>query len=137
MLITPYDCFVYHLDEDMTREKATTKNSYLVDVSTVGEGKDKWLPDETSGERLPGRYRCGITKVKDGNYDRDFVARAYTTINYVDGTSETVYVDNPTQASYRNILYIAKAIKADTEYYNSLSDYKKRCVDAVIALEEE
>ena len=100
---------------------------YVANVKNVGEGTDKWLDGET------GTYRCGITKMKDANITRDFIARSYATITYKNGETVTVYSDAPVYANSRNIYYIANTIK--TKYpdaYYSYDDWKRDIIDQTI-----
>ena len=125
MLITAWDTYSEVLDYELDLSKADLQ--YVANVKNVGEGTDKWLDGET------GTYRCGITKMKDANITRDFIARSYATITYKNGETVTVYSDAPVYANSRNIYYIANTIK--TKYpdaYYSYDDWKRDIIDQTI-----
>jgi hypothetical protein len=53
---------------------------------------------------------CGaVANISEANYTRDFIARAYVTVTYTDGTSVTVYSG---MSQTRNVSWVASAIKA-------------------------
>lgn len=57
------------------------------------------------GER--GRYRASIINIMPSNYIRNFVARAYIKVNYINGTETTVYSQI---SEKRSVAYVANCI---------------------------
>ena len=52
---------------------------------------------------------CGaVANISEANYTRDFIARAYVTVTYTDGTSATIYSG---MSQTRNVSWVASAIK--------------------------
>ena len=73
---------------------------------------------------------CGsVCKIAESNYKREFVARAYVTINYADGTSETTYSNNV--APSRSIQKVAQLLIEDNyggiseEYHSVIDNFAK------------
>ncbi len=81
-----------------------------------------WYNDRT------GTYCGAIAQIAESNYIRDFVARAYVTVEYEDGTETTVYSD---MSSVRSIQYVAKAVAAAG--YPGLGDEEKGIIDGFAA----
>ncbi len=65
-----------------------------------------------------GTYCGAIVNIVESNYIRDFIAKAYVTVNYTDGETITVYSD---MSQPRNIRYIANAIIDN----NALKNYRE------------
>ena len=69
--------------------------------------------------------------MKDANIARDFVARGYTKITFVDGsTYDTIYADNPSSQTARNIKQIATLIY--TEHYDYYATLPKAWQEMVL-----
>ena len=126
MIITSLDAFTDIFEEDITIEKvAADTTGSAVDIQNTGKDAEKW----TTGQ--PGNYRCGITHMKDANIARDFVARGYTKITFVDGsTYDTIYADNPSSQTARNIKQIATLIY--TEHYDYYATLPKAWQEMVL-----
>jgi hypothetical protein len=75
-----------------------------------------------------GTYCASLAGIKDVHYDRDFVARAYMTVKYADGSSETVYSNTVTGQSVSGIAYKLK----NSSSYSNLSDAHKSYIDIFI-----
>lgn len=75
-----------------------------------------------------------IQKVKVANYTRAFSARAYLKINYTNGVGY-VYADYNESEHSRSIKYVATAVIADTEVYNSFSPEKQAIINAYASAE--
>lgn len=56
-----------------------------------------------------GLYCGAVVNINENNYERDFIARAYVTVNYADGSTETIYSN---MSSVRSVSDVARAIKA-------------------------
>ena len=125
MLITPYDCYDEYLDKDpenLTIE-ASASNNFIVNVANTTDKSEKWLEDS------PGGYRCGITKMKEANMNREFIAKGYTIVNYADGDSTVIYGN--VSANTRSVAQIAYLIYTEhPDYYNNvLEDWEREIVD--------
>lgn len=108
MLITANDIYQNHESKIFTDSTYTMKN-----IENSG-----WYNGNI------GTYCGSIVNIIESNYIRDFIARAYVTVNYTDGTSETYYSG---MSGIRNIADIATAVKADNyggldEKYHSIID---------------
>lgn len=117
MLITTED--LYNSNEDtLTRESSYTK----LDITNTG-----WF------NSIVGSYCGSIVNLNEANYSTEFIAVAYATITYADGTTNTFYssVSDPRSASA-----VATSIKnTDNDvdgYYNTLTDEQKEYVDKYI-----
>ena len=75
-----------------------------------------------------GTYCGSIVKIAESNYIRSFIARAYVTVTYSDGSTKTVY-SNMTGA--RSIQYVASAIK--NAGYPNIAEADKELVDKFAA----
>ena len=115
MVITTYDLFTEEYEENL--EIDNSRNQVHVNLSN-------------SSQMSSGTYTVGVLNIKQENLTRDFVARGYVKINYVDGDSMVVYASNPTtDVRRRNISQIARSMKAATSYYDSLEEPEKQAVD--------
>ena len=72
-----------------------------------------------------GTYCGSLVGIGAANYGRNFVAKAYVTVQYADGTTATVYSNTTATKSVRGI---ATAIQASDEY-NNLSVAQKTLID--------
>ena len=109
-LITTSDIYNDGKDCELTLTYAKTK------LNIVNSG---WFNNQT------GVYCGSACKIAESNYKREFVARAYVTINYADGTSETTYSNN--MAPSRSIQKVAQLLIGDnyggiSEEYHSVID---------------
>lgn len=90
--------------------------TYEPKLNIVNSG---WFNNQT------GVYCGSVCKIAESNYKREFVARAYVTINYADGTSDTFYSNN--MAPSRSIQKVAQLLIEDnyggiSEEYHSVID---------------
>ena len=116
MIITPYDIFIEHFDEDLTLEAVaqdTTKQACIITFPTT----DKWL------NLSAGTFKGGIINLKQYNFTRDFIFRPYITINYKDGEKYTIYPTNYPET--RSAAQVAQSMKQSTAYWNSLTEEQK------------
>jgi hypothetical protein len=75
-----------------------------------------------------GTYCASIAGIKEANYARDFVARAYATVTYADGTTATVYSN---VSSARSVSGVAALLKA-SDAYAGYNDDQKSIIDAFV-----
>ncbi len=64
----------------------------------------------------------------ESNYIKNFIARAYVTVNYEDGSSTTVYSN---MSDVRSIQYVATAIK--NAGYPDIAEVYKSVIDTFAA----
>ena len=113
-LITAGDIYNDGKDGELTLKYAKAK------LNIVNSG---WFNNQT------GVYCGSVCKIAESNYKREFVARAYVTINYADGTSETTYSNN--MAPSRSIQKVAQLLKVDNyggiseEYHSVIDNFAK------------
>ena len=113
-LITTSDIYKDGKDGELTLTYAKTK------LNIVNSG---WFDNQT------GVYCGSVCKIAESNYKREFVARAYVTINYADGTSETTYSNN--MAPSRSIQKVAQLLIGDNyggiseEYHSVIDNFAK------------
>lgn len=94
--------------------------TYKTRLNIVNSG---WFNNQT------GVYCGSVCKIAESNYKREFVARAYVTINYADGTSETTYSNN--MAPSRSIQKVAQLLIDDNyggiseEYHSVIDNFAK------------
>lgn len=74
---------------------------------------DGWFNDGTKTET--GKFCGSIIKIQSGNYDREFIAVGYATINYSNGKSKTVYA-NVTENNAKSIKYVAEKVQASDKF---------------------
>lgn len=109
-LITTSDIYNEGKNGELDLTYAKTK------LNIVNSG---WFNNQT------GVYCGSVCKIAESNYKREFVARAYVTINYADGTSDTFYSNN--MAPSRSIQKVAQLLIEDnyggiSEEYHSVID---------------
>jgi len=91
----------------------------FIDVKNSG-----WLNNQIEN------YVAAVVNIDKSNYTREFIATAYAQIHYQDGSVETIYGGEGARYSdSRSVSYIAKQIKLDSNYYNSLSTTNKNIID--------
>ena len=74
-----------------------------------------------------GTFCASVCNIVESNYIRNFVAKAYVTITYTDGSSTTVYSNVP---EARSISYVASAVK--NAGYPGIADEFKSVIDSFI-----
>lgn len=120
MLITANDLFEQN-GSILTKES----NYKYIDVENTG-----WLSNQV------GQYCASVVNINPANYTREFVATAYVDIHYLDGSVKTIYGEDGVRYSNpRSATYIAKKVKEDINYYNSLTDSEKANIDKFVAAE--
>ena len=65
-----------------------------------------------------GLYKAGIMNLKQFNYTREFIARAFVEIGYTDGSTAQVLSDQ--DSATRSLSGVSYAITQATDYYNTL-----------------
>ena len=104
-----YEAFEKELTLTYSHDKINVKNS-------------GWF----NGER--GTYCGSICRVNESNYTRNFIARAYVTVNYENAKAVTIYSN---MGSARNISYIAKKVQEQNyqgiaeEYWSVINSFIK------------
>lgn len=93
------------------------RNSTYAKLDIVNQG---WYKTE-------GVYCGAVVNISASNYIREFIARAYVTVNYVDGTSKTLYSK---MSDVRSIRWVANAIRDDE--YKDLSPAEIDVVNSFI-----
>ena len=113
-LITTSDIYNEGKNGELDLTYAKTK------LNIVNSG---WFNNQT------GVYCGSVCKIAESNYKREFVARAYVTINYADGTSDTFYSNN--MAPSRSIQKVAQLLIGDNyggiseEYHSVIDNFAK------------
>ena len=113
------------LDLYKTNGKTLTKDSKYNFLDIANDG---WFNDGTKTET--GKFCGSIIKIQSGNYDREFIAAGYATINYSNGKSKTVYA-NVTENNAKSIQYVAKKVKA-SDKFSGYSSEQKAIIDKYI-----
>ena len=115
----------------------------IVNTGWYDANKNKDYTDDV------GNYCGSIVKIAKSNYKREFIAKAYATINYTyynsdnGNSSVTVYSTttdkngNEIDVVGRTINYVAAAIKNSITYYNSLPENARKYVDMYLDVSEE
>lgn len=106
----------------------TAKDIYDANSSEIDLTKEyKKINIENKGWYGSDGIYCGsICNIAESNYTRDFIARAYATINYTDGTGTTIYSN---ETPVRAVTTVAKAVKdagyigIDEQYYNVIDSF--------------
>lgn len=113
-LITTSDIYNEGKNGELDLTYAKTK------LNIVNSG---WFNNQT------GVYCGSVCKIAESNYKREFVARAYVTINYADGTPDTFYSNN--MAPSRSIQKVAQLLIGDNyggiseEYHSVIDNFAK------------
>lgn len=113
------------LDLYRTNGNTLTKDSTYTVLDIANDG---WFNDGTKTET--GKFCGSIIKIQSGNYDREFIAVGYATINYSNGKSKTVYA-NVTENNAKSIQYVAKKVKA-SDKFSGYSSEQKAIIDKYI-----
>jgi hypothetical protein len=116
MLITARDIYE-NKGADLTVDNYA--KYYAKNISNAG-----WMSNQPEGT-----FSGSIVNIAQSNYIREFIAKAYVTITYADGTSKTVYSG---MSEVRSINYVASAIKKAG--YVGLSEAEKAIVDSYLAV---
>jgi hypothetical protein len=120
--------------ESAGKQGTVIKAGMLITANDIYENKGELIVNagyvvkdvENSGwyKNNTGTYCGSIVNIAESNYIRKFIARAYVTFTYSDGTKETVYSE---MGDVRSIKKVAQAIQAAK--YPGLSDEAKEIVD--------
>ena len=120
----------------------TTRRLYEANDNTLTRDSDyKFLDIENDGwfndgtKTTTGKFCGSIVRIKDGNYDREFIAVGYATINYSNGDPKTVYAE-VTVNNAKSIQYVANKVKA-SEKFSGYTAEQKNIIEKYIANREE
>lgn len=106
-------------------DNTLTKDS---DYNFLDIENDGWFNDGT--KTTTGKFCGSIVRIKAGNYDREFIAVGYATINYSNGDPKTVYAD-VTVNNAKSIQYVAKKVSA-SEKFSGYTAEQKDIIDKYI-----
>lgn len=126
-LITTLDLYTTH-GNTLTQDSKKDSTYTVLDIENDG-----WFNDGTKTET--GKFCGSIIKIQSGNYDREFIAVGYATINYSNGKSKTVYA-NVTENNAKSIQGVAKKIQGSAAY-NKYTPAQKAIIDKYIANRKE
>lgn len=107
-----------------------TKDSTYTVLDIVNDG---WFGEESKKET--GKFCGSIIKIQSGNYDREFIAVGYATINYSNGKPKTVYAE-VTVNNAKSIQYVANKVKA-SEKFSGYTAEQKDIIEKYIANRKE
>lgn len=127
-------------NDEVIASDAITEGTLITTSDIYSDGKNGELTLTYSKTKLnivnsgwfnnqAGVYCGSICKIAESNYKREFVARAYVTINYADGTSATTYSSN--MAPSRSIQKVAQLLIEDNyggiseEYHSVIDNFAK------------
>lgn len=120
----------------------TTRRLYEANDNTLTRDSDyKFLDIENDGwfndgtKTTTGKFCGSIVRIKDGNYDREFIAVGYATINYSNGDPKTVYAE-VTVNNAKSIQYVANKVKA-SEKFSGYTAEQKNIIEKYIANRKE
>lgn len=120
----------------------TTRRLYEANNNTLTKDSDyKFLDIENDGwfndgtKTTTGKFCGSIVRIKDGNYDREFIAVGYATINYSNGDPKTVYAE-VTVNNAKSIQYVANKVKA-SEKFSGYTAEQKNIIEKYIANRKE
>lgn len=91
-------------------DNTLTKDS---DYNFLNIENDGWFNDGT--KTTTGKFCGSIVRIKAGNYDREFIAVGYATINYSNGDPKTVYAE-VTVNNAKSIKYVANKVQASEKF---------------------
>lgn len=120
MLITTADNY---RNNNMLLDLASTYNM----INVINRG---WYDKDGDGNTYMsdvGKYCGSIVNIRNSNYDREFISRAYVTINYIDGTKMTIYSNMSVKRSVR---FVAEAVR--TNGYQGLILEQIGVIDSII-----
>lgn len=119
------------LDLYKANGKTLTKDSTytVLDIANAG-----WFGEESKKET--GKFCGSIIKIQSGNYDREFIAVGYATINYSNGVPKTVYAE-VTENNAKSIKHVAEMVQKSEAYKNNYTDEQKAIIDKYIANRKE
>lgn len=116
----------------------TTRRLYEANDNTLTKDSDyKFLDIENDGwfndgtKTTTGKFCGSIVRIKDGNYDREFIAVGYATINYSNGDPKTVYAE-VTVNNAKSIQYVANKVRA-SEKFSGYTAEQKNIIEKYIA----
>lgn len=118
------------LDLYTTHGNTLTKESTYTVLDIVNDG---WFGEESKKET--GKFCGSIIKIQSGNYDREFIAVGYATINYSNGKPKTVYAE-VTVNNAKSIQYVANKVKA-SEKFSGYTAEQKDIIEKYIANRKE
>ena len=124
-------------------DEAVIKAGMLITTNDLYGGNDSELSLTSTYDKFNivnsgwfgtvGTYCGAIVNIGEENYTRRFIARAYVTVTYVDGTSVTIYSG---MTGARSIKEVAEMVKNTEKEYNSLKTEQKQLIDLFAAARE-
>ena len=114
-LIVPED---YLIDTEFT--KAALAGKTILDIEYSGQAVAEESKDYFE-------MKAAIVNIKESNYARKFVARAYVTYT-IGGQEYTTYSDYNLVDNSRSVQFVAGALMDDTEAYNALTETQRQSV---------
>ena len=112
MVIAPEDAFFGPLEETLE-----TNGNRALTAEVRIQSADDFYNAET------GTYRAGIMKIKEFNYNRSFISRAFIEIKYTDGSNRKVYSTHNSLS--RSLAGVSDAIVNSGSYFDNLSADEK------------
>ena len=116
MVIVTQDAFIDDFEENIVPTNDNTKGA---DIRIKSE--DDFFNANT------GTYKAGIMNLKEFNYRRNFISRAYVEIGYTDGSNVKIYSD--VNSAVRSLAGVSYSITQATDYYNSLPQDQREAAD--------
>ena len=110
----------------ITANNIFENNDSVMDLTSTYTLKN--IPNSGWYNGVTGTYCGSIVNIVESNYIRNFIARAYVTVNYADGETVTVYSG---MSSVRSIQYVAAAIKGAG--YSGIDEAYKSIIDTFAA----
>lgn len=107
-------------DSELTLDNQYNNSGSLIFVNVKYQANSFYTEDDFEG--IVG----SIVNIKTGNINQRFIGRGYIKVT-IGGIEKTIYADyceNDILNNKRSISYIAKALRDDTEAYNSYENYK-------------
>lgn len=127
----------------MNPDEAVIKAGMLITTNDLYGGNDSELSLTSTYNKFNivnsgwfgsvGTYCGAVVNIGGENYTRSFIARAYVTVTYVDGTSVTIYSG---MTGARSIKEVAEMVKNTEEEYNSLKTEQRQLIDIFAAARE-
>ena len=131
-ILESFGTIIAYTDTLTSVGKDFTIENYQDQATFAQVQNTKGVFDYTVGSKAYKAYTMGVVDIAD--YTKEYSARGYLMINYVDGFTRVVYTDFNATDNSRSIADVANRIKTTAlEEYNALSDAKKAIIDAYAA----
>ena len=112
--------------KEFTIENYQDQSTFAKVVNTKGTF------DYTDEQGTYKAYSMALIGIKD--YAKSYSARGYLVVEYVDGTTQTIYTDYDATNNSRSIQQVAQNVIAKfADAYNAMSDAQKAIIDAYAA----